>query len=226
MAWGNKEKTFEEEFGMSRADFDQKMKEAKDAKDALETERTRISALEARGSELDTLKAELAALRAPSTAPTRTEPTNFFEDPDKAMNERLAPLAGVAMSTKASLEEMRARDNFRKDFTLWGKEINDLMAKEPDHLKANPVFWENAINMVRGRHAAEIEEGSRKGQNFFTEQPGGGTVGGSNDSPESKLTPEEVRAAQRLGMTPKEFLENQTYVLTQYGHTKGGTLVH
>jgi hypothetical protein len=224
MAWGKKD--FQEEFGMTREEFDARMKEAADAKTALEAERTRIAALETRGSELDTLKAELAALKAPPANITRPEPTNFFEDPDKAMNERMAPLANVAMSTKASLEEMRARTKFSRDFGRWGKEIDDLMAKEPDHLKANPVFWENAINMVRGRHAAEIEESAQKGQYFFTEQPGGGTVGGSNDAPESKLTPEELKAAQRMGMTPKDFLENQTYVLTQYGHSKGGTLVH
>src|ERR1700743_2643815 len=181
MAWGKKD--FQEEFGMSREDFDARMKEAAEAKAAREADATRIAALEARSGDMDTLKAELAALKAPRQEPTRTDPTNWFEDPDKAINERMAPVAGVAVRSAARMEEMIARNKFAKDFSRWGKEIDELMAKEQDSLKANPVFWENAINMVRGRHAAEIEESAQKGQFYFTEQPGGGAIGGNNDFP-------------------------------------------
>lgn len=227
MAWGKKD--FQEEFGMSREDFDARMKEASESKAGREADAARIAALEARGTELDSLKSELASLKAPRQEQQRQEPTNFFEDPDKAMGERMAPLAGVAVRSAARMEEMIARNKFQKDFSRWGKEIDELMAKEQDSLKANPVFWENAINMIRGRHAAEIEESAQKGQFYFTEQPGGGTVGGNNDAPESKLSAEELRSAQRLGMTPKEFVQNQAEVYELYGHgkhIKGDSIVH
>lgn len=212
MAWLNKEKTFEEEFGMSREDFDTKMREAQEAKD-------KIADLEAKVSGMDDIRTQLEALRAPRVEPTRSEPKNFFEDPEGAMNERVAPVANAAINSNARVEEMIARSKYAKDFARYGSEIDGLAAKEANTFRANPVFWENLINMVRGRHASEIEESALKGERFFTEQPGGSGSGtGSNDSPESKLSPEELRSAKRLNMTPAEFLENQTYVMTQYGH--------
>lgn len=214
-----KEKTFDELTGMSREDFDARMLEAKEAKTKLETMETQVS-------EIGTLKAELAALKNPPKPRVESEPTNFFEDPEQRMTERLNPIANVAIDTKASLEEMRARNKFQKEFSRWGSEVEEIMAKESSAFKANPAAWENVINIVRGKHAVEIEESARKGQYFFTEQPGGNTVGGTNDAPESKLSADELNSAKRMGMTPKEFLEAQSYVLSQYGHTKGGTIVH
>lgn len=214
MAWGKKD---ENDFGMTKEEFESKMQEAQTAREA---DAAKIADLETKVSGIDELRTQLAALRAPrQETRTQDEPTNFFEDPEKRMTERLNPIAGVAIDTKASLEEMRARNKFGKDFSRWGTEIDKIMEAESSVNKANPLFWENCINMVRGRHAAEIEESAQKGQYFFTEQPGGSGSGtGSNDSPESKLSPEELKSAKRLGMTPAEFFENQTYVMTQYGH--------
>lgn len=220
--WGNKEKepTFEETFGMSKETFDERMRESAENK-------TKLSALETTVEGFSSLRAELDALKVPPQQQQRQEPTNFFENPDQAFGERMAPVAAVALNSQARVEEMIARSKYGKDFQLWGKEIETLLAEHPNMAdKGNPKFYENVVNMVRGRHATEIEESARKGQSYFTEQPGGSGTGGANETPESKLSDAERASAKRLGMTPEEFLSNQAHVFSSYGHTKGGTLVH
>jgi hypothetical protein len=222
MAWGAKEpeKTFEEQFGMTREAFDARMKEADEA-------RAKVTELESKVAGIDDLRSQLEALKAPKTEPKQNEPTNWYENPDLAMNERMAPVVQHTLNTNARLEEMSARQRFDRDFKRWGSEIEGLIKQHP-HLadKGNPTFYENIVNIVRGRHAQEIEESAAKGQFYFTEQPGGGAAGGSSESPESKLSASELSSAKRLGMTPAEFLKNQEYVFNRYGHTKGGQHVN
>jgi hypothetical protein len=215
------EPTFEEVFGMSKEAFDAKMAGA-------DADRAKVTELETKVAGIDDLRTQLEALKA-KPAPQQGErpaPTNFFEDPDKAFGERLAPLAAVALQTQAGLAEMNARNRFGKDFTRWGEEINTLAASHTNLAdKGNPQFWENIVNMIRGRHAGEIEESAAKGQFYFTEQPGGAGGGGSSESPESKLSDAELKAAKAFGMTAKEFLDGQAYVASNYSH-KGAAIVH
>lgn len=219
---GAKDPTFEEVFGMSKEAFDAMKAEG-------EANKAKVAELSTKVGEIDDLRTQLEALKAKPAPQSgeRPEPTNFFADPDKAFGERIAPLAAVALQTQAGLAEMNARNRFGKDFSRWGEEIATLSAQHTNLAdKGNPQFWENIVNMVRGRHAGEIEESAAKGQFYFTEQPGGSGGGGSSESPESKLSAAELKAASKFGMTAKEFLDAQNYVTSSYGNTKGGTVVH
>lgn len=226
MAFGRKtpEEEFQETFGMTRAEFDAERAEAKAQKeraDALELKQNETS------TSLSTLQSELAALKAPPQNRQTPEPTNFFENPDQAFSERVAPVAAAAMHSNARVEEMIARSKFGKEFTRWGTEIDALIASHGNLSdKCNPAFYANIIDMVKGRHAAEIEESAHKGQFFFTEQPGGGSPGSSADDVNHGLSNEQIASAKRMGMSPKEFRENLDYSLNNYGHTKGGTHVN
>lgn len=216
---GPDEPTFEDAFGMTREAFDAKMA-------AADADRAKVTELETKVSGIDDLRTQIAALKAPPArqASDPPAPTNFFEDPDKAFGERMAPLAQVALQTQAGLAEMNARNRFSKDFTRWGDEISTLASSHSNLAqKGDAQFWENIVNMVRGRHAGEIEESAAKGHFYFTEQPGG-SGGGSSDTPESKLSDAELKSAQRFGMSPKEFIEAQQYVSGNYG--KQAQIVH
>lgn len=216
------EPSFEDVFGMSKEDFDAMKSEG-------EANKAKVAELSTKVGEIDDLKTQLAALKAPPARQVSDSPApiNFFEDPDGAMAQRMGPLAAVALQTQAGLAEMNARGRFGKDFTRWGEEISTLAASHTNLAdKGNPTFWENIVNMVRGRHAGEIEESAAKGQFYFTEQPGGSSGGGSSETPESKLSASELKAASKFGMTAKEFLDAQQYVNSSYGSTKGGSVVH
>jgi hypothetical protein len=226
MAFGRKtpEEEFQETFGMTRAEFDAERAEAKAQKE-------RSDALEAKQATTETslseLQTQIAALKAPPVRRETPEPTNFFEDPDKAMSERMAPVLATALQSSASLEEMKARQKYDKDFRKYGGEIEKLIQSHGSlQDKTLPAFYENVVNIVRGRHVSEIEESALKGQAYFTEQPGGGSSGHSSDDTVQGLSNEQLASAKRMGMSPKEFRENLDYSLNNYGHTKGGTHVN
>jgi hypothetical protein len=227
MAFGKKtpEEEFKETFGMTREEFDAERAEAKAQKD-------RADKLEAKQTETATtltdLQTQLAALKAPRRENNTPEPTNWFEDPDKAINERMAPVAAAALTSGARVEEMIARSKFDKDFKKYGKEIDDLIKSHQSLTdKNNPAFYENVVNIVRGRHVAEIEEAALKGTAYFTEQPGGGGAGGGEaDDKDFGLSKEQVAAAKRMNMTLKDFRESLDYTMGNYGHTKGAAHVN
>lgn len=228
MAFGKKtpEEEFKETFGMTREEFDAERAEAKKQKersDALEAQQTATS------TTLTDLQTQLAALReGAKPKPTTQEPTEFFADPEAAIRERMAPVAAAALQSGARVEEMIARNKFSKDFTKYGKEIEDLIKSHASLAdKNNPAFYENVVNIVRGRHVAEIEEAALKGTAYFTEQPGGGGAGGGGeDDKDFGLSKEQIAAAARMNMTPKQFKENLDYTMNSYGHTKGAAHVN
>lgn len=220
MPWG-KDKTpeelFVEMFGKPKSEFDAELAAARESAG-------KTSSLEAKQTETETtiatLQAELAALKSKNE--TTKEPTNWFVNPDAALAERLAPTANAALTAHAAVAELSARQKYDKDFRKWGSEIEEVM-KSHGNLsdKTNPTFYENVVNMVRGRHAAEIEESALKGNSYFTEQPGGATIGGAEDK-DFNLTKEQLAAAKRMNMSPKEMRDNLDYVSSNYGHNASG----
>jgi len=228
MAWGRPDVDPSELMGMTKEELAAKLAEGAEAK-------AKLADIEAgMNTGFSELRASLEALKAPPAPPVERnnpDPTNFFENPDQAFNERMAPLAGATLRTQGRLEMMEARQRYTKDFHLWGKEITDLIDSEQNlYNKTLPNFYENCVNIVRGRHAKEIEESAAKGISLFTEPAGGGMPGGVSDDPKAasvaRLSQDQLTAAKRFGMTPAEFADNLAYVESSYGHTKGGSIVH
>ena len=86
-------------------------------------------------------------------------------------------------------------------------------------------------SLVRSGRAGElighILETIKPEAAYFTEQPGGGGAGGGEaDDKDFGLSKDQVAAAKRMNMTPKEFRENLDYTMNSYGHTKGAAHVN
>jgi hypothetical protein len=223
--WGDKPDP-KDILGMTPEELQAKLAEGAEAKAKLAEIETSMA------TNFNELKASLDALKAPAPKPPTEErtPTNFWENPDQAFLDRALPIANHTMGLAARVEQMEAKAKYAKDFQLWGDEINKLIESETNLAnKGNPVFYENVVNIVRGRHAAEIEESARKGTSLFTEPVSGGVPGGHNDDPKAlaaaKLTDEQLKYAKRFGMTADEFAANLAYVENSYGHTKGSSRV-
>lgn len=225
MAFGRKtaDEEFQETFGMSRADFDALKVKAEAAEAKVAEYEAKQTATE---TTLSSLQTELAALKTPRQQNQQQEPTNFFENPEQAISERLAPTNNLALHSLARVEESIARNKFEKDFRKYGKEIEEAIKNHGVLAdKANPMFYENVVNLVRGRHVHEIEESAHKGEHFYSEQPGGGAPGGDPEDKNFGLSSEQIASAKRQGMSPKEFREALDYTMSNYGHTKGGVNV-
>lgn len=217
MAIFGKERTFEEITGMSEEDFRARAEELKTLKDR---EAARDAETAEMKTQLEQTKAALQALQNPEPAPNSNDPkkpTGFYEDPDKAFAERIAPTALHTLNLAARVEALTAREKFSKEYTLWGAEIDDMIAKHQNVAdKGNPDFYKNVVDIVKGRHLSDILEAERKGQSLFTEGASGAHVGSSSES-NFNLSSDQINAAKRLGMTPKEFSDNYNAIAEARG---------
>jgi hypothetical protein len=225
--WGNNPDP-KEYFGFSKEELAEQLKQGAEAKAKLAEMDATIS------TGFSELRASLEALKTPPPPEPKNQnevkaPANFFENPDQAFADRMNPLAIHSMTNAARLELLEARARFPREFQLWGEELNKMIESDTLSNRGNPVFYKNIVDMVRGRHASEIEESARKGTSLFTEPVSGGLPGGSNDDPKAaavaRLTTEQLSYAKRFGMTPEEFANNLAYVESSYGHTKGSSHV-
>jgi hypothetical protein len=166
------------------------------------------------GSQLETLRASLDSLNASRTAPVveqQTQNDGFdFADPEGSMNRRLQPVENLAVRTQAELTEIKARQLRPKDFQLFGKEIEEIAAKDPLALKARPEYWSNLCDMLRGRNTQKIEEAAAKGEYLFTEGATGSS--GNHDTGKPTLSASEARSAEKFGMTAEEWIKNRDKV--------------
>lgn len=178
--------------------------------------------LQTANAERDVAKAKAAAaadpanpLNKPELAPAvdPNKPIDFWDDPDGAFNQRLTPIALQMFTQGAQTAEMFIRQQNPKLFAKFGDEIMELMKTVP--LQQRPLFatWNNAIDMVKGRHVAEFVEDAKAGKNeFFTEPASGGAPRPPDDDskkPEDKLSDQEIKIAARMRMTPEQYLKQK-----------------
>lgn len=183
----------------------------------------------AREQELQTANAERDAAKAkaeaaldpanplnkpePAAAADPNKPIDFWDDPDAAFNQRLTPIALQMYAQGAQTAEMFIRQQNPKLFVKFGDEIMELMKTVP--LQQRPLFatWNNAIDMVKGRHINEFVADAKEGKNeFFTEPASGGAPPLPDDSdkkPEDKLNDQEKKVADRMHMTLAEYLKQK-----------------
>lgn len=216
-----KEKTFEETTGMTEDAFKAKVAEL----DALKAaDATRAAEATEMKTQLQQTKDALLALQNPEPKPNPNElrrPTGFYEDPELAFAERIAPTAQHTLNLAARVEAMDARTKYAREYTLWGKELDEIITKHPNLAdKGNPEFYTNIVNIVKGRHMSEVLEAERKGQSLFTEGASGAHVGGSSES-NLNLSKQQLDAAKRMGMKPEEFAENYNAIMESRGVRTG-----
>lgn len=172
--------------------------------------RTRLSTLEAN------IAAENAKRQQPPPSPERS--TDFFEDPEKAFNQRQGPRDMYMLETRAQVAQMNFEGGLLaepgrfgddpKVYKKYRNEVVDLIRREPLVNQANSQVWKNAFLLIKGLHSDEIAD-ARKSQDaaFFGEQPK--TAVSADTKPVDEVTDEDRRAAQRYGLTPEEILASR-----------------
>lgn len=202
MAWG---RTDEQKPSVTKEEFDD-FSQKVPTRDDFEGLKTTFN------SALDEIKTSLAGLSVREAPVVKTETQASvdefdYADPTAYINKRTNAVANVAVETKASLEEMRARTRRAKEFALWGKEIDELAQKDGLGYRAQTQYWDNLCDMVRGRHAADIEEKAAKGEMLFTESSTGSSV--NYDSGKPRLTDSEKLSAKKFGMSDEDWAKNR-----------------
>lgn len=200
----------------------------KDAEAKAAELQAKIDAQAGQASELEQLRNKIQELEArpvartddPPPPPTNNGPTSVLVDEDKAFNERMAPLANVVFNSASMGGRMLAMEQLRDMskpggfnhiafFNQHKAEIEGLMGQVPPQSRAHPDTWINLYNLVKGRHAEELLDASKKGENaFFVEGTAGSPPPPQEDKSE-RLTDVETGIAKKFGLTPEQYLKQK-----------------
>lgn len=229
----------EELKGKTPAEIAQALKDAAALKtqvDALAADKTRLEGEVATVNNSFTetknrLQALEEAARRPATPPatppgTPAAPPSIWDDEEAAMgqriNNRVAPIESAVVNTglltaKMYAEQQLQRAQFSdpkfkdaiKIFHKYEGEIDRIVGQEPPARQILPQTWVNAFIYVRGLHSTEIVDAATKGDNTFFAEVGGSTPPPPPTPQEDKLTDKELQIAQRMRLTPAQYLEQK-----------------
>jgi len=203
-----------QEASQVKADLEKVRTDAATAAAAAATQATEFELAKARLVELE---AAQAAAAADATRPPGL--TSFLVDEDKAFAERAAPIASMAYGSAAATARMLARDRLRTEskpgglnltalYDKYSAEIDELAKQVPIVQQVHPQTWVNLFDLIKGRHALELVEAAKKGENWFLVEPVGGAPPGG-PPPSEELTPEQLKIAAKFKMTPEDYKKRQ-----------------
>lgn len=194
--------------------------------------------LKTKVAEIDTLKAKIEDMeknpkvvekvvekvvdrrQQPNNEPAQR--TSFLEDEDKAFNERAAPLVNAIFTVGASSARMTFENGLKgieaKLYTRYGKEVEELMAKEPPQNQASPYSWKTGFDIIKGRHIEEVTKAAQDKTDYFAETSSGTAGAGPMTSEDqNKLTDEQTAIAKKYGLKPEEYLEQRKGMTVYHG---------
>ena len=181
-------------------------------------------------NEFNNVKARLAAAEARPNPPKKQENQelhDFVEHPDEAFSERVAPIANIAVQNAAITARILAQqqlDNADMNsngktmdgrlFRAWSQEI-DASAKKYQAIQlGNPDAWIGIYFHIKGLHADELSnpETRKKKYNFMESASPATIVNKEDDSSkpaDQQLTPKELHVAEKMGVTPENYLKRK-----------------
>lgn len=147
----------------------------------------------------------------------KPEPARWDVDADAAFKDRLTeankPIIGLLLDTRAMNAKREAMDAINADnpdlpWNIMAKEIEEKSKNDSLEYKANPQYWKNVYYVCVGEKRPEIERDkqAKKGR-FFTETASSSIVVDTDDNkkPEDKLSPQQLAAAAKSGLSPAEY---------------------
>jgi hypothetical protein len=193
----------------------------------LDTEINTLKTSTVQKTEYDEVKQKLADLEAriagsdpdPKPDPKPTGPASVFVNEEQAFRDRTAGLAGIAYQSGALAARMTAREavqnskDGRLEMKIWDKyanEINTLMTRDSPDNQINPQRWMSAFIYVKGMHFNDLQAAKDKKEDVFAET--GSSTGDftpDNKTDKDKLSPEELKIAEKFKMTPEKYLERK-----------------
>lgn len=135
--------------------------------------------------------------------PTSDPKTEWWTDPEKAADRKLAPVMQSLAETGSYLVREQMLHKYPQDFKLWMSEIDQLMQQLHPSFRANPQSWEMAIMQVRGRHTREIASNPDM-VNAFSE-PASPSSPAAPQKPEDGLSAAEKIAANKWGVPADKY---------------------
>jgi hypothetical protein len=209
-----------QEAAQVRTDLEKVRTDAATAATAAATQAAEFEQVRAKLVELEAAQAAAAAAAQPPGL------TSFLVDEDKAFAERAAPLASMAYNSAAATARMLARDRLRTEskpgglnltalYDKYSAEIDELAKQVPIVQQVHPQTWVNLFDLIKGRHALELVEATKKGENWFLVEPVGGGAPPGKPPEDKELTPEQLKIAAKFKMTPEDYKKRQkelTYV--------------
>lgn len=190
----------------------------------LETTKQSLASIEAQHNEtknkLATIEQGIAEAQRQRHAP-QAQPegqVDFFDDPEKAFNQRQGPRDMLILNTRAQVAQMGFEGGLLNEpgrfgddpkvYKKYQKEVVDLMSKEPLVNQGNPQIWKNAFLLVKGLHADEIHDARKSNDSvFFGETPK--SAPSPETQPKDEVTDDDRKAAKRYGITPEEVLASR-----------------
>lgn len=174
-----------------------------------------VNALNDIKTKQDSLETRLQPKPAPAEAPQRT---SVFDDEDRAIAERMTPLALRQLNSDARYEKDQVFSEYReaglgdflKECTVEINKILDgtpLVGGDGQIMRGNPEYIRNTIDMVFGRKArAAGAKFGGKDRGFFVEGAvGGGDSGeGVTHSQTEGLTSGQVNAFKKWGISMED----------------------
>jgi hypothetical protein len=173
------------------------------------------------------LAATEANLNKLQNPPNREEPADFLTDPEKAIDQRMAPLLAVTVnnaSLTARLLAVQTLDNEDmvsptdartmngRLFRAWEAEIQSEAAKYPAGSMAQPQNWIGLFYMVKGRHSDELSnpETRKKKYNFIesASQSAPPSPPAPKDGAES-LTDQEKHVADKMHVSYGDYAKRK-----------------
>lgn len=94
-------------------------------------------------------------------------------------------------------------------FEQFESEMEELTKKDPIASKTNPVYWENAYNIILGKNIDKITSGEIKTrQSFFLEGGGPNPVHGERVDP-NKPSEVDIRQAAKFNIPVEKYMETK-----------------
>src|SRR5271163_3445019 len=195
---------------------------------ALEAEKAAAtSAATAATTQFNEIKARLTSIEANGRpAPVKQdegERANFIEDPDRAFNERAAPLANLTVASAAMTAQMLAqqeldnrdmqsggRNHDGRLFRAWQGEIQAKAKTQPQTNLVYPNTWIDIFFLIKGQHADELRDPDARKKNYSFMEPASTEATRKEDNSGKpavdQLTPQELKVAERMHVTPENYL--------------------
>jgi len=216
--------------GKSPEDVVKSLKEAEELKTrltALEgervTEREQVTTLTNQFNEVKTRlqAAEANNNRQPPKPPE--ELVNFVEDGDKAFQQRVGPIADLAVRNAISTARMLAQQQLNNQdmnnggrtmdgrlFQAWGQEIDQDAKKYASTAMMTPQAWIGIYMMIKGIHSDELADPEvRKKKYNFLESGRSGAPPPPEVKNEDVLTDQEKHVADKMGVKYEDYLKRK-----------------
>lgn len=191
----------------------------------LENTKQSLASIEAQHTEtknkLAAIEQGIAEAQRQRHAPPPAQPegqVDFFDDPEKAFQQRQGPRDMLILNTRAQVAQMGFEGGLLNEpgkfgddpkvYKKYQREVVDLMQKEPLVNQGNPQVWKNAFLLVKGLHADEIHDARKANDSvFFGETPKPAVS--QETQQKDEITDDDRKAAKRYGITPEEVLSSR-----------------